>query len=180
MTVLSFGPLIDKNREIPYNINARCSLTVDIFHDTVHAPAGRSPGDGQGRSQARQGVRGAAQEVFREIIPYAIMPERQVSKMNRVYTIDVIKDIITPIAMRYGVAAVWLFGSYARGEATENSDVDLLIDHGRIRNLFELTAFRLDCEEALGKSVDVVTLDAMSPRFSGNVHNDEVMIFDAA
>ena len=53
MTVLSFGPLIDKNREIPYNINARCSLTVDIFHDTVHAQRGVAPE--MARDEARHG-----------------------------------------------------------------------------------------------------------------------------
>ena len=37
---------IDKNREIPYNINVETALTDIIFHDTVHAPVGRSPTNG--------------------------------------------------------------------------------------------------------------------------------------
>lgn len=100
--------------------------------------------------------------------------------MDRIYSISEIAELITPIAKRYGVASVWLFGSYARGEATQTSDVDLLIDHGKIQTLFELTAFRLDCENALRKPVDVVTLDAVSPRLSRSIQRDEVMIFDAA
>ena len=100
--------------------------------------------------------------------------------MDRIYSISEIAGLIIPIAKRYGVASVWLFGSYARGEATETSDVDLLIDHGKIQTLFELTAFRLDCENALRKPVDVVTLDAVSPRLSRSIQRDEVMIFDAA
>ena len=99
---------------------------------------------------------------------------------DQIYTIDRLREIIAPIARAYGVAAVWLFGSYSRGEANADSDVDLLIDHGRIQTLFELTAFRLDCEDALGKSVDVVTLDALSPRFAASIRSDEVMLFDAA
>ena len=42
-----------------------------------------------------------------------------------IYTIDEISRRIQPVASAYGLRAVYLFGSYARGEATENSDIDL-------------------------------------------------------
>ena len=45
-----------------------------------------------------------------------------------VYTVDEIRQIVHPIAERYGLQAVYLFGSYARGTASEDSDIDLLID----------------------------------------------------
>ena len=47
-----------------------------------------------------------------------------------IYTIDELKQKIVPIAARYNLPAVYLFGSYARNEATEESDVDILIDSG--------------------------------------------------
>ena len=43
---------------------------------------------------------------------------------NKVYTIDEIKSTIRPIAESYGVERIFLFGSYARGEATPTSDID--------------------------------------------------------
>ena len=46
--------------------------------------------------------------------------------MGKIYTIDEIREKVKPIAEKYGIEKVWLFGSYARGEATEESDVDLL------------------------------------------------------
>ena len=46
----------------------------------------------------------------------------------RPYTIEEIKQRITPVAEKYGLAAVYLFGSYARGEASAESDIDLLVD----------------------------------------------------
>lgn len=49
---------------------------------------------------------------------------------DKIYSIDEIKKIISPIASRYGVERVFLFGSYARGEATEESDLDFRIDKG--------------------------------------------------
>lgn len=45
-----------------------------------------------------------------------------------IYTVDGLKACVSPIAKKYGLRAVYLFGSYARNEATEDSDVDLLID----------------------------------------------------
>ena len=49
--------------------------------------------------------------------------------MGKIYTIDEITAAVKPIAEKYGIDKVWLFGSYARGEATEKSDVDLLISY---------------------------------------------------
>ena len=45
-----------------------------------------------------------------------------------VYTIDDLRRIIAPIAEQYGLRAVYVFGSYARGEANADSDIDLLVD----------------------------------------------------
>ena len=47
-----------------------------------------------------------------------------------VYTIDEIKFIVVPIAKTYGVSSVSLFGSYAKGTATSDSDIDFIIDKG--------------------------------------------------
>ena len=75
---------------------------------------------------------------------------------------------------------VWLFGSYARGEATEKSDVDLLIDGGSIRTLFQLSALRLELEDALQKSVDLITVGNNDERFLKKIRQDEVILYDAA
>lgn len=45
-----------------------------------------------------------------------------------IYSIYEIQQRIAPVAKQYGVKAVFLFGSYARGEAREDSDIDLLVD----------------------------------------------------
>ena len=48
--------------------------------------------------------------------------------MIMVYTLDEIKELIAPVAMKLGIPEVYIFGSYARGDATENSDIDIMID----------------------------------------------------
>ena len=58
--------------------------------------------------------------------------------MDGVYTIEEIKSIVTPIAAAHDVDRIYLFGSYARGEATASSDIDLRVDKGRLKGLFAL------------------------------------------
>ena len=52
-----------------------------------------------------------------------------------VYTIDEIRKRIVPIVIKYGIASIALFGSYARGEATEESDLDFVIYKGDLKGL---------------------------------------------
>lgn len=62
--------------------------------------------------------------------------------------------------------AVYLFGSYARGEANENSDVDILVDTTgtQLKSLFALGALYNDLEEALGKKIDLITVSSLQQR----------------
>lgn len=55
---------------------------------------------------------------------------------GKVYSIDELAERIAPIARELGVERIYLFGSYARGEATPDSDVDILIDSGEIDSYF--------------------------------------------
>ena len=79
-----------------------------------------------------------------------------------IYTLDQIRNTITPIAEKYRIPAVYLFGSYARGTATEDSDIDLLIDTTGV-NLrgFEWGGLYNDFDEAFEKSIDMVTLHSL-------------------
>lgn len=80
-----------------------------------------------------------------------------------VYTVDQIKEIVAPIAEKYRLPAVYLFGSYARGTATEGSDIDLLVDTTgtNLTSLFRLGALYHDLETALGKTLDLLTLNSL-------------------
>lgn len=80
---------------------------------------------------------------------------------ERIYTINEIRNIVTPIAKRHRVTRMYLFGSYARGEAESDSDIDLRIDAANITTLFALGGLYADLEEALGKSLDLVTTESL-------------------
>ena len=95
-----------------------------------------------------------------------------------IYTIDQIRRIAAPIAATYGVKSMRLFGSYARGEATEHSDVDLLIDRGSLRSGFALGGLYADLRDGLQKELDLVTTQGADADFLLRIQPDEVMIYE--
>jgi len=94
-----------------------------------------------------------------------------------VYSINQIKERITPVAQNHGVGRVMLFGSYARGEATEDSDIDLHVWCQNLRSLFDLGGFMADAQEAFEKKVDVVPHDGMKKRFYESIKDEEVLLY---
>ena len=94
-----------------------------------------------------------------------------------IYTIDELKSIIAPIAVEHGVDSVYLFGSYSKGSATDQSDVDLKISKGKIKSLFQLSGFRLAVEDALKLPVDVVTETSSDKAFLNMIAKDEVLLY---
>lgn len=83
-----------------------------------------------------------------------------------IYTIEKLASIVTPIAEKYQIPAIYLFGSYARGTATDTSDIDLLIDTTgtSLTSLFALGALYCDLEEALKKPVDLITMSSLQQK----------------
>jgi predicted nucleotidyltransferase len=79
------------------------------------------------------------------------------------------RDDVLDLAARHGMKRVRLFGSAARGDAQESSDLDLLVDVEAGRSLLDLVAFWQDVEELLGCDVDVVSEGGMSPYLSERI-----------
>ena len=106
-----------------------------------------------------------------------------------IYTLEEIGHRVRPIAEKYRLRAVYVFGSYARGEATESSDIDLLVDDtdSGLRGL-AYGGLYYDLEEALGKEISFVTVDSLegpcrhkSDRyFRENVHRERREVYVAA
>ena len=90
-----------------------------------------------------------------------------------------IQYYVTSLGKEYGVAKASLFGSYARGDATPDSDVDLLIEKGALRGM-QVLDFQEDLSKALGKSVDIVTTAGASERFLDKIRADEVVLYEAS
>lgn len=69
-----------------------------------------------------------------------------------------------------------VFGSFARGDNTSNSDLDLLIDLTPGRSLLDVVAIKQDLQDILGRPVDVVTERSLNPYFRDTVCEDAVAI----
>ncbi|EFF67111.1 nucleotidyltransferase domain protein [Selenomonas noxia ATCC 43541] len=97
-----------------------------------------------------------------------------------ILSIDEIRDKIRPICEKYKVEKVWLFGSYARGEAREDSDVDFYVKTAKEMRFLELGGLYADLEEVLGKEVDMITrIPEEYKIFKKYVERDEILIYDS-
>ena len=95
------------------------------------------------------------------------------------YTIDEIREIVAALAARYGADRIYLFGSYARGDANKDSDIDLRIDKGAIRGL-QMGGLAADLEDALGIPVDLVPTGSLDSKFLNSISGDEVLLYEAS
>lgn len=75
---------------------------------------------------------------------------------EKVYTIEEIKEMICDILKKYGIEKAYIFGSYARGEANKQSDVDIMIKKGNLKTLLQLSALAYEIEQILKKQIDIV------------------------
>lgn len=96
---------------------------------------------------------------------------------EKIYAVSEIKDIVAPIAEQYGAEKIFLFGSYAKGCATIDSDIDLRIDKGRIKGMFALSSFRIELLERLGKNVDLLTTASLDSDFLDTIKDEEILIY---
>ena len=86
------------------------------------------------------------------------------------------RTAILALASRYGAEHVRVFGSVARGDATDESDVDFVVRMSSGRGLFDLIGFKLDVAELLGRKVDVISERGISPYLRDDILRTAVPI----
>ena len=96
-----------------------------------------------------------------------------------IYTLEQIRDAVAPIAQKYRIPAIYLFGSYARGTPTEDSDLDFLIEMPGVKLVgFEWGGLYNDFDEAFEASVDLVTMRGLrqAPRMPSDKRFKETVM----
>lgn len=93
-------------------------------------------------------------------------------------TIEEIKERVRPICEHYKIKRMWLFGSYARGEADEKSDVDLCIEGGEFHG-WEYGGVYIDLEDSLHSPISLIERDNARKRLLQYIQEDEVLIYDS-
>lgn len=83
-----------------------------------------------------------------------------------ILSIEELRRRVAPVAEKYRLPAVYLFGSYARGDATDHSDVDILIDRtgSEIRGMLDMGNLYTDLRDGVGKEIDLVTTQTLEQR----------------
>jgi len=92
-------------------------------------------------------------------------------------SIEELRSIVVPLAEKYGVGKVYLFGSVARGDHNENSDYDFCIEKGKIRSIFILSGFFQDLKEAVGYEIDLVTTKSIPAEFLDKIMSEGVIVY---
>ena len=93
-------------------------------------------------------------------------------------TLDIIKESLSPFINEYGISKAGVFGSYARNQANESSDIDLIIDFQKEFGLIKLLNLKMLLEEKLGKKVDIIEYSCLKPDFANSVLKEVIVFYD--
>ncbi len=95
-----------------------------------------------------------------------------------ILNIDTIRAIIAPIASKYGVESIYVFGSYARGEATTDSDIDFLVFGGDTFKRSHVFALAEEVRKALGKNIDMFEISEINTdsSFYDTIMREKVLV----
>jgi hypothetical protein len=90
--------------------------------------------------------------------------------------LEALKSSILPILKQHRISKAGIFGSLATGTAKKTSDLDLLVEFGKKKSLFDLISLKLDLEAELNRNVDILTYQSLSPLIKKIVLAQEVRI----
>lgn len=87
-----------------------------------------------------------------------------------------VKEKIIPVLRRYDVKKAAIFGSYVKGEESEKSDIDILVEFKGEESLLDLAGLKIELEENLGKKVDVLTYNSLHPLLKDKILKEQKVI----
>ena len=91
-------------------------------------------------------------------------------------SIEKIKEKIIPILKKHKAIKAGIFGSYARGDYKEKSDIDILVELNKNLSLDEVIMIKIDLEKVLKKKVDLVEYETIRPELRESILKEEVSI----
>ena len=105
-----------------------------------------------------------------------IIKSNEVILFKIMMSLDEIKKELIPILARYNIKKASIFGSVARGESTNSSDIDILIELSDEASLLDFIEIKMEIEEKLGHNIDLVEFNAIKPALKNRILNDQVVI----
>jgi len=148
-------------------LRARASTSL---RDAVGQAADR----GLTQVQIAKAIGRSQPEVSRLIKAYRAARFRPTSPLGSILTLH--REQILAIAHKYKASNVRVFGSVARGEDDENSDVDILVDLAPGADLLDLAALDIELEQLLGRKVDIVPARLLKPQVAATALTDALQL----
>ena len=96
--------------------------------------------------------------------------------MTQNQIIEILEGLKYEVHKRYKAELKGLFGSYTRGEAREDSDIDILVEFRKGATLLDLTGLGNFLEGKLGRKIDVVSQRAVREELRSNIYSDMVYL----
>ena len=95
-------------------------------------------------------------------------------------SLEQIKNVLQDYFENKPVKKAWVFGSFARGEETPDSDIDILVDYGKDRkpSLFTIAGIKIELEEIFNTKVDLVPEDCLYENIRPYVDKDKILIYE--
>ncbi len=90
--------------------------------------------------------------------------------------IEELKKTLIDVLRKHDVKKAALFGSIVRGEATDESDIDLLVEFEGRKSLLDLAGLKLDLQEIVRRNVDVLTYKSLHPLLKERILNEQEVI----
>ena len=90
--------------------------------------------------------------------------------------LEEIKSRIIPVLKRHDVKKASIFGSYARGEEKENSDIDILVEFNGEKSFLDLSGLKIELEETLNRKVDILTYNSLHPLLKKRILEEQKVI----
>jgi predicted nucleotidyltransferase len=85
---------------------------------------------------------------------------------------------LVDVCRRHAITSVGMFGSMARGEAAPESDIDLLVEFGKPIGLWDVIGIKQELASALGRKIDLLTRNAISPYLRDRILGEVQMIYE--
>ncbi len=88
---------------------------------------------------------------------------------------EIIEKIV-PVLKRHGVKRAGIFGSFARGEGTKDSDIDVLVEVREDYSLFDISRLEMELEKILDRKVELLTYKSVHPLLKDKIFREEIEI----
>lgn len=93
--------------------------------------------------------------------------------------IEKIKNKIKPVAKKYNLSCIWIFGSYTKNKQNKDSDIDIIVKTEDVADGFKIVEVKYALEKALKKEVDIVTTGSIKGSLLENVDLNELLIYNS-